>query len=318
MSTALVCASHSPLLYCYDKQPDEWDQIQAGFIKVSKFVKEFDPELIIVFGSDHFNGFFLDMMPAFCVGMSATASGDIGGFSGDLDVPADISVALIESLRSNDIDPAVSYRMTIDHAFSQTLVQVAGGLNAVPTIPIFINCITKPFVPFARSRKLGEALGLFTNTLGKRVLLLASGGMSHHPTRYYPMYDEANESMAAWQLSGGKLEQSMSAKEWLALLDRMHHEGVAMITSGKRTAIDMRLNEESDRRFIEVLKSGNLSQFDSWDQNALIEKAGIGSMELHTWIAATAAHMACGGDAPELDLLSIAPEIGISCGIVHA
>ena len=318
MSTALVCASHSPLLYCYDKPPREWDAIQKGFADARRFVELFDPELVVIFGSDHFNGFFLNMMPAFCVGLDAEAAGDIGGFAGKVDVPADVALRLIEHLRDHDVDPAVSYQMTIDHAFSQTLRNMTGALDAVPTIPVFINCITKPFVPFHRTRALGTQIGHFASKLNKRVLFLASGGLSHHPTRYYPAFGEGEETVAAWQLSGGKLKSSMSPEEWLERLEVMHHEGAAMITRGERTAKDMRLNEESDRRFLDVLLERDLTEFDRWDQDALVEEGGIGSMELQTWIAATAAHEAAGGGKPELDVYTVAPEIGIACGIVHA
>ena len=41
-------------------------------------------------------------------------------------------------------------------------------------------------------------------------------------------------------------------------------------------------------------------------------------MELHTWIAATAAHLAAGGESPGKDFYSVAPELGIAAGIVHA
>jgi len=318
MSTALVCASHSPLLYCYDQPPRDWAAIQQGFEDVRLFVEAFDPELVLIFGSDHFNGFFLNMMPAFCVGLSAEAAGDIGGFAGKLDVPADTALRMIEHLREHDVDPAVSYQMTIDHAFSQTLHNISGGLDAVPTIPVFINCITKPFVPFHRTRALGTRIGQFAQTLGKRVLLLASGGMSHHPTRYYPAFGEGDEAVAAWQLSGGELKASMSPEQWLERLEFMHHEGAVMITQGERTAQDMRLNEQSDRRFLDVLLDRDLSEFDRWDQDQLVEEGGIGSMELHTWIAATSAHLAAGGQKPQLDVYTVAPELGIACGIVHA
>jgi 2,3-dihydroxyphenylpropionate 1,2-dioxygenase len=97
----------------------------------------------------------------------------------------------------------------------------------------------------------------------------------------------------------------------------MHHEGAGMITRGERTAQDMRLNAASDKRFLDVLLSGNLQLFDRWDQDALVEQAGVGSMELQTWIAATSAHLAFGGAVPQLDVYSVAPEIGIACGIVH-
>jgi len=318
MRSALVCASHSPLLYCFDQPPQDWDAIQAGFATVRQFVSDFTPELVIIFGADHFNGFFLDLMPAFCVGLAAEATSDIGGFAGKLEVPADTACAYIAHLRNHDIDAAVSYRMTIDHAFSQTLHNMTGGLAACPTIPVFINAITRPFVPFRRTRLLGEATGEFARKLDLRVLFLASGGLSHHPARYYPSFGEGDQSVTAWQLSGGKLPASLSHAQWLERLHSMHHEGARMITRGERTARDMRLNADSDRRFLDVLLSGDIHQYDQWDQEALVATGGVGSMELQTWIAASSAHLACGGAKPELDVYTLAPEIGIACGIVHA
>ena len=63
-SIAMVSASHSPLLHCHAKEPQDWDALQAAMKKTAQWVKEFDPELVVAFGSDHFNGFFLKMMPS--------------------------------------------------------------------------------------------------------------------------------------------------------------------------------------------------------------------------------------------------------------
>ena len=315
---AMVSASHSPLLHCHDKEPQDWDALQAAMKKTALWVKAFDPELVIAFGSDHFNGFFLKMMPSFCVGLTAEATSDIGGYPGMLAVPTDTAIAMVEYLRANDIDPAVSYRMTVDHGFSQTIYEILGGLDNIPVIPIFINRITTPFVPFRRSRMLGEALGEFTRTLNKRVLFLGSGGMSHHPTRYYPALHEASDEVKAWQISGGDDPGSFTPEQWLERLQVMHEEGAKMVANGERTAKDMRLNAESDQRFLAIMTSGNFEQYDHWDQYKLVEEAGIGSMELHAWIAAAAAHKSAGGGLPKVDFYSVAPEIGIAAGIIHA
>ena len=318
MTTSLICASHSPLLYCYAREPEDWDGLQRAFAERAQAVSEFDPELVVAFGSDHFNGFFLKTMPAFCVGINAEAAGDIGGFAGPVNVPEETAVACVEYLRNNDIDSAVSYEMTIDHAFSQTINVMLGSLTARPTIPVFINCITMPFVPFRRTRMLGEAIGRFALTLDKRVLFLASGGMSHHPTRYYPEHGMGEQEVEAWKLSGGADPKSLTPAQWLERLEMMHHEGAEMIARGERTAGDMRLNEESDRRFLDVFTQNSLEEYDDWDQYELVEQGGIGSMELQTWIAAAAAHKAAGGSMPIRDFYTVAPEIGIAAGIVHA
>ncbi|MCY3751453.1 MAG: hypothetical protein OXG54_08675 [Gammaproteobacteria bacterium] len=318
MTTSLVCASHSPLLYCHAREPGDWEGLQQAFAARAQAVAEFNPELVIAFGSDHFNGFFLKTMPAFCVGLSADAAGDIGGFAGPVSVPEETAVACVEHLRHNDIDTAVSYSMTIDHAFSQTITIMLGSLIARPVIPIFINCITTPFVPFRRTRLLGESIGRFALSLNRRVLFLASGGMSHHPTRYYPEHGAGEPAVEAWKLSGGDDPESLTPAQWLDRLEVMHHEGAEMIARGERTAKDMRLNAQSDRRFLGLLTQNRLEEYDDWDQDQLVETGGIGSMELHTWIAAAAAHRSAGGSMPVHDFYSVMPELGIAAGIVHA
>lgn len=317
MTTMLLCASHSPLMSCFAKEPDAWEELQGAYGERAAAVAEFDPEIVITFGSDHYNGFFLKLMPPFCIGLSAHAVGDIGGTAGRLNVPEQTARELIAFLREHDVDPASSTDMTLDHAFSQSIDTLCGGLTGYPTVPIFINCISEPFVPFRRSRLMGSAVGKFAADTGKRVLLLGSGGMSHHPRRYYPELGDGPPEVTAWQLSGGEDAGSLSSGEWLDRLEEMHHEGAAMIVRGERTAADMCLNAEADQRFLDVLLGQTLSEFDGWDPHEVVRDAGIGSMELHTWIAASAAHEAAGGGKPELDFYAITPELGIATGIVH-
>jgi len=164
---------------------------------------------------------------------------------------------------------------------------------------------------------MGETIGRYAKSLNKRVLFLGSGGMSHHPTRYYPAMGEGDPEVQAWQVSGGEKPDSLSQNEWLERLELMHHEGADMIARGERTAADMRLNSESDKHFLDLIVSGKIDAYDNWDQEKLVEEAGIGSMELHAWIAATAAHKAAGGSDPVVEIYTVAPEIGIAAGIIH-
>ena len=141
--------------------------------------------------------------------------------------------------------------------------------------------------------------------------------MSPHPRRYYPEIGEGPKEVHAWQDSGGDDEASLTSNEWIKRLEEMHHEGAEMIVRGERTAKDMRLNAEAVKKFVDVLLKSKINHFDNWDQYKLIDEAGIGSMELHTWIAASAAHKAAGGNDPVLDFYSVAPELGIAAGVVH-
>jgi 2,3-dihydroxyphenylpropionate 1,2-dioxygenase len=304
-------------MYCFARKPACYEETERLFAERAAAVRAFDPELVIVFGPDHFNGFFLNVMPPFCAGLRCVAVGDIGGFAGSLRVPADDAMSLIGYVRESGVDLAVSYDMTVDHGFSQTMFRILGALDSYPVIPIFVNGIAPPYTPFKRSRLLGKAIGEFAAGLGRRTLLLASGGMSHNPTRYYPKYGTGDERVTGYQLAGGQ-SKDMSHGEWLARLDVMHREGAKMLVDGSRTRADLKLNPEIDARFLDILVSGDLGRADSLDPNWLVEHAGIGSLEMHTWVAAAAASAAAGGSAPVVDIYAEALEYGIAFGMLHA
>ena len=318
MQSSLICSSHSPLLYCYAREPEGWDDLQRVFAERSAAIEAFAPELVIAFTSDHFNGFFLDLMPSFCVGFSAEAVDDIGGFPGPLDVPKAEAQDAVTFLRRHEFDVAVSLDMTVDHALSQTLKVMLGELDRYPVVPVFINCINEPFVSFRRSRQLGDCIGRFARGLGKRVLFLGSGGMSHNPTRYYPAFGSGESEVTAYQLTGGKSEASLSKDEWLARLHDMHIEGARMLVDGSRTKADLKLNPEVDKAFLQLMVDGQLHTIDDWDTDETVARAGIGWMEMHTWIAAIAANEAAGGQRPTVDFYGEMLEIGIAAGVAHA
>lgn len=186
MPTLLACVSHSPIMMICARAPADEPQILALYERCAKAIAGFDPELVIAFGTDHFAGFFLNAVPAYCVGFDARAVEDVGGFGGPLRVPAAVAQDLLGYLRASGFDPGSSYLMTVDHAFSQPLHRLTGALDRYPVIPIFIAALVPPFLSFARSRAIGAAVGRFASATGKRVLFLGSGGLSHHPTRYYP------------------------------------------------------------------------------------------------------------------------------------
>lgn len=318
MDSHLVCTSHSPILYLRPAKPDYEDALFRILAERREAVRDFDPEIAFVFGADHYAGFHLNAMPSFCIGRGAAeAVDDVGGFPGALDVDCEAGLGLLEFLRSEGFDPAQSLKMTVDHGFSQTMKNVLGELDAYPCVPVFISAMTTPFLPFRRSRELGAAVGRYAAGLDRRVLFLASGGLSHHPARYYPPIGEASPEVEAWQTEGSA-GGSFTDAEWFETLYDMHVEGARMLADGRRTRKQARLNPEIDRAFLDILASGDLAALDFWDVGALHEKAGIGFAEVHGWIGAVAAHLACGGNPPVVDFYLDTLEYAIGYGIVHA
>src|SRR3954470_16931330 len=181
MPLTLCCMSHSPLLNLPGPSQDLLDDVNAALADAREFVRAYDPELVVIFSPDHYNGVFYRMMPPFCISTKATGVGDYGTPAGPLDVAADIATDLAEAVLDADIDVAISTSMDVDHGTVQPLQILLGDATARPVIPIFINSVAAPLGPPRRVRALGAAVGTYLATLGKRVLIIGSGGLSHDP-----------------------------------------------------------------------------------------------------------------------------------------
>ena len=78
MPVQLICCSHSPLMTTGIEETEQG--VQGQFFReldsCAAALHKFNPDLVVVFGPDHFNGFFYELMPAFCIGTAA--EGDQG------------------------------------------------------------------------------------------------------------------------------------------------------------------------------------------------------------------------------------------------
>ena len=192
MQVKMICASHTPLMDHVEADPKVDHDVRGHFAALAAEVQEFDPELVVIFGPDHFKGVFYDMMPPFMVGVRATAIGDFDIGSGDFKVPEHLALDCVSAVRAGDIDVAISYRMQADHGFAQLLVLLTGKVDSYSVIPIHINCSAPPLPSFRRVEALGAAVGRWVSGLNKRVLILGSGGLSHDPP--IPQIDTAAAS----------------------------------------------------------------------------------------------------------------------------
>ena len=313
----MACASHAPLMYCYARAPAVHDEVDEAFDRVRRAVEKFDPELVITFGPDHYTSLFRQLAPPFTVGAACEAVADIGGHPGRFDVPAELAVACVEELAANDLDAAISYDLKVDHGVSQTLHKLTGAVDRYPVIPIIINTMTAPLPPFHRSRRLGTLVGRWARKLGKRVLFMGSGGLSHNPKVIYPDIGTGGPEVTSWQVNG-PLGQEMTTQNWFTRLDEIHRTAAVELAGGGITAEDCCFNEQFDRKVIDVLQNGRFADLDSWNNSAIIEQAGIGAVEVHTWLAAAVANVEAGGGYPICDVYAQALEYGICVGVMHA
>jgi Catalytic LigB subunit of aromatic ring-opening dioxygenase len=141
-SVMLGCSSHSPLIVINPVDTPDSPAIDAEIADFRKQVEAFDPDYIVMFANDHFANFHYSNMPAYCVGVAAEAMADIGGTPGKIPSVSTEAVALVDYLRKAGFDPAISYKMMMDHGFSQPIARLVGAIDRYPLIPIFISVFT--------------------------------------------------------------------------------------------------------------------------------------------------------------------------------
>ncbi len=288
MAVKLICASHSPLMeFASPQRAEQETNVRAAFEKMAAEVKAFDPTLIITFGPDHFNGFFYDLMPSFCVGIRATAAGDwnYGAENNKINVPEETALNLVRRVLDEGVDVAYSYRMQADHGVTQPLHFLCDGqLDRYPTIPIFINGAAAPMPTTKRTVALGRAIGQFIKSLNlenERVLILGTGGLSHDPPT--PQMGSVPPEVEEFLIAGRN--PSTEAR---------HARQAKIIAVGQKlaagdTSVAVPLNAEWDIALLETFKNGDFAAIEAMTEAEIRRDGGRGGQEVRSWIAAFAA-----------------------------
>jgi len=280
MPIQLKCLSHTPLRGFNNPEASVMQEVDAVLAKARAEVEAFDPELIVLFAPDHYNGLFYDLMPPFVLATQATSVEDFRTLPGSLSIPKDLAMALHRFILDNDIDMALSHRLQVDHGCTQAMEELTGSLTRYPVIPIVINSVAPPFGPYRRIRKLGDAVGRFLATLNKRVMIVGTGGLSHEPP--VPLLAGAPENIANFLIAGrNPTPEARAARQ------------ANTIATGKIFGTPQcpltPLNPQWDINFINTLIEGRLADVDSFDIEQISKTAGRSTHEIRTWIAAFSA-----------------------------
>lgn len=292
--------SHSPLLNLPGPSRELLDDIGEALTAARGFVAEFDPELVVTFAPDHYNGFFYRLMPPFCVGTSAQGVGDYGTHAGPLDVPRELADELAAAVLEAGVDVAISASMDVDHGTVQPLEKLFGDATAKPVIPVFCNSVATPLGPLRRTRALGTAIGGYLASLNKRVLLVGSGGLSHDP----PVPTLATAPPAALDriVHGAPMSTEARMARQSAVID------AAKAFAHGQSPLQP-LNPAWDSTFLEILDEGWLSDLDGWSNPFITREGGNSAHEIRTWVAAFAALAANGEYRTQQRFYRAAPEL---------
>ncbi|MDX6744119.1 3-carboxyethylcatechol 2,3-dioxygenase [Actinocorallia sp. A-T 12471] len=285
MKAAAVGLSHSPLIGKNDPPAEVLARVDAAIAGARRFVAEFAPELVVLFAPDHYNGFFYREMPPFCLATEAHAVGDFGSAAGPLSVDGEAARALARGVLDLGVDLTVSARMTVDHGFAQPLEVLFGGIDRVPVVPVFVNGVATPLGPVSRILAFGDAVGRAAAGLGKRVLFVGSGGLSHDPP--VPVLEGAPPRVADALIEGRRPtpEQRARGEERVVQAGRDYAAGSSRMIP---------INPEWDNLLLDHLAKNELAAFGSWTVAWMGEQGGGSAHEVRTWIAAHAALAASG------------------------
>ena len=285
MTAAAVGLSHSPLIGKNDPEPAVLARAGQAVENARAFVREFGPELVVLYAPDHYNGFFYNQMPPFCLATEAHSVGDFGSGAGPLSVDTKAAKALAQGVLDRGVDLTISARMTVDHGFAQPLEVLFGGIDRVPVVPVFVNGVATPLGPVGRIRVLGTAIGQASSELGKRVLFLASGGLSHDPP--VPVLEGAPARVADALIEGHPPtpEQRARGEQRVVQAGRDYAAGSSAMIP---------INPAWDNQLLDLLEKGELAEFDSWTPQWMAREGGGSAHEVRTWIAAFASLAATG------------------------
>lgn len=307
MTVAVLCASHTPLKHEREPAPGVRAEVDACFGKLRAAVHAFDPEVVVAIGPDHFNAFFYRLMPPFCIGAAARSVGDWKTPEGDLPCDAALAERCVDHVQAAGIDTALSHRMGADHGITQLLEEIIGWHSLPTVLPVFVNCAAPPLPPLARVERLGDALGAFIAGLSARVLVMASGGLSHDPP--IPALADASPAVRERLIAGGTLDaEARAARQSRVLADAARQsEG----TSAQRP-----LNPDWDRRLMAHFGALDLDPVTALDDATITRDAGCGGHELRAWLAAAAAARAAGLERLEHRYYRAIPEWVAGFGVM--
>jgi len=142
-------------------------------------------DALLVVSSEHFANFFMDNMPSFTIGMAEDYDGPIENPDW-LKIPRsttpgmpDLSEKIIRSVMQS-VDVGFSQEWKFDHGMSVPL-SFLNPDQALPVIPVNINCQAPPMPPLHRCWALGEALRKAADSTDQRIAIIGTGGTSHWP-----------------------------------------------------------------------------------------------------------------------------------------
>lgn len=157
----------------------------ASFDRQRQAIEDSGAEALVVVGAEHFANFFMNNMPAFCMGMADFYEGPIedeewlGIKRQRIPGNPDLSERLIKNIM-HDVDLSYAQEWKFDHGIMVPLHFLTPRYD-LDIIPVNINCQGPPLTPMHRAYAFGQALRRACDAVPEKIAVVGTGGVSHWP-----------------------------------------------------------------------------------------------------------------------------------------
>jgi 2,3-dihydroxyphenylpropionate 1,2-dioxygenase len=210
---------HAPQLLSL---PDTEDRGQVARVRsamqtIGEGLRALAPDLVIIISNAHGEDFVVKCVPPFMIHCGARAEG-VNLHRGWWPIDGEAGYDLVNHLLDDGFDPAFTLDAKLGTAFTIPL-DFCGFSRETPSLPIFCNAYVPPQPRPERCFAFGRALSRSLEAMGRRAVVIVSGGLSHYPgTPHYSNPDVATDRVTFERISAGNLNYLMSFDE--AQLDK--------------------------------------------------------------------------------------------------
>jgi protocatechuate 4,5-dioxygenase beta chain len=185
----IIGVTHNPYLPRLMQAPDAEEALRLtveDYAGLRQRLAQARPDVLVVVASDHLTQWFMDNMPAFCIGKGPIAEGPVPHEKKNFGlapyrtaVDVELATDLLRQGHQRGVDFAFSEEFTIDHAFTVPLNYVRPEMD-LPVVPIWTNVMAPPVPPAERFHTVGQTIRESLEALpgNQRVAVVSSGHLS--------------------------------------------------------------------------------------------------------------------------------------------
>jgi len=166
---------------------DYWKPVFAGYEYAKEWIKQVQPDVVVLVFNDHATAFDMNIIPTFAIGCAAEFQPADEGW-GARPVPVvkghpELASHIAQSVIQEDFDLTIVNKMDVDHGLTVPMSLMFGEPDKWPCqiIPVAVNVVLYPAPSGKRCFELGKAIRRAVDSFDQdlNVQVWGTGGMSH-------------------------------------------------------------------------------------------------------------------------------------------